>query len=299
MKKKITYGIIILSAAAVGVVGGFVGKRFLGSENVIYTGGSNSLKPDSEAIFNKVSKYTGTNNLFDEFEHYEVVNYAFEKYRRCENCFSTVIGLADTIVKQDIRNSAIKNGDEYFEESLSKSSVVALSTRFRQTNKNSDVTVYKGDKKALQINSDDSIVSYNESNKELSEAEDFSNSYGRLLDEMFNYVITDKTILNSEIQKNNDSTTIVLQLDPDLSTYFYKHQMQYISNLDKLPVFSDVKVTLTLNSEYYPTHMLVDENYIATVVVDAATHGTLESFFHPNEYYKIPEINESYDYKMR
>ena len=95
-----------------------------------------------------------------------------EKFRRCENCCSFTFGVADTIVKQDIRGCMIKNGDKYFEESVSKSSMVSLANRMFQTGKGNDVSMYSASKGSIEILENSAKGQYTSTNvKEFSNEE--------------------------------------------------------------------------------------------------------------------------------
>ena len=61
--------------------------------------------------------------------------YALASYKRIENSYSFGVGLADTIVAQEVRSCCIKNGNVVFEESLSKSSMVGIAVRNIQKEK--------------------------------------------------------------------------------------------------------------------------------------------------------------------
>lgn len=298
MKRILIYSLIIVAAFAIGTTAGVIGKRFLASEELDY-GDLDvfSMKPDCDEIVKKVESYSGNKDLVDVFSASDVLNYSMEKFRRCENSFSFTFGLADTIVKQDIRSCTIRNGNNYFEESISKSSAVALGNRMYQENKDGNVTTYFGDSKSIKIGDFITTVSYSLENKKVFEHDEYRQTYGKTLDETFIYLVSEETVLESKVIKNDETYNINVTLDPVVSTYFYKLQMKNVSNLDKLPNFSSVKLEFVLTKDLSLKNLFVDEDYIATIMVDAKTHGTLEYYFYPNEFLKIPELNETLTYK--
>ena len=121
--------------------------------------------------------------------------------------------------------------------------------------------------------------------------------FGKTLDEMFIYLICEDSIVASQTEKIDGGYTIDVDLDPNLSTVGYKNQMKNVSNLDKLPSFANVHLKFTLDTDLKLKKLTVDENYTATMVVDAKTHGMLDIYYYSDTYVKIPEINEQIEYK--
>jgi len=296
MRKLFGYLFLVLTGTTVGVTGGILGKKYLASPEVtVILSDPNSMKMDCEKIVKDVESYKGNKDVTEAFSAATIVNYALEKYRRCENSYSFVYGVADTIVKQDIRGCSIKNGDNYFEESISKSKMVSLGSRMLQEGKCTDVTLYSADKSSITIEDQATTLTYSGENQVFT-SEEYVSAYGRTLDEMFIYLISDKTVTSSEINKTEEGYTVKLCLNAEVATYFYKIQMKTISSLDKLPSFSDVTLTYTLTNDLMLKHLSTDENYVATMVVNASIHGTLETDYYPNQYLKIPSLSENLTY---
>ena len=289
MKPAFIYISIVGTALAIGTAGGIVAKRVMGGENIIYEGDATSMTFDVDAAYDKYLNYTG-NDMTKDFTPAEIVNIGLEKYRRCENSYSITKGIASTMVTQTIRNYQIKNGDRYFEESISMSSMVKLANRMYQTGKEGNINLYKGS----AVNEE--LGSYPSDGTEYSQV-DYKNYLGKTLDEMFIYIITDSTILDSEIEKA-DGYTIKLSLDTEMSIIFYQYQMKNISGLDKYPKFTSVNLTYTFDKNLDLQHLYVDEIYQATMGVTVDIHNTLDTYYFPNSEIKIPEINEPTDYSL-
>ena len=289
MKPAFIYISIVGTALAVGTAGGIVAKRVMGGENVIYEGDATSMTFDVDTAYDKYLNYSG-NDMVKDFTPAEIVNIGLEKYRRCENSYSITKGIASTMVTQTIRNYQIKNGDRYFEESISMSSMVKLANRMYQTGKEGNVNLYKGS----AVNEE--LGSYPSDGTEYSQV-DYKNYLGKTLDEMFIYIITDSTILDSEIEKA-DGYTIKLSLDTEMSIIFYQYQMKNISGLDKYPKFTSVNLTYTFDKNLDLQHLYVDEIYQATMGVTVDIHNTLDTYYFPNSEIKIPETNEPTDYSL-
>lgn len=298
MKKVFSYLILIGSAAAFGIGAGFAGKKLFGDPEVDFGDlDMNALRVDAQAIVNKVDAYNGPKDKTEVFTASEILNYSLEKFRTCENCCSFTFGYADTIVKQDIRGCSIKNGDKYFEESVSKSSMVALANRMVQNGKDGGISLYSGSKGSVEISESSTSAEYSSSSLKEFTGEEYKNTYGKTLDEMFIYLICDETINSSTIDKTSSGYTITVDLDKDLSTMNYKVQMKNISGLDKLPTFQNVNLTFQLDSDLRLQKLSIDENYVATMMVDAKTRGVVDIYYYSDVYIKIPELNEFVDYK--
>lgn len=298
MKRVFVYLIIAASAATIGAGAGFAGKKLFGPANVYLDDGDiDALKLDAAQIVKKIDSYNGTNDKVDTFTTGEILNYAMEKFRTCENCCSFTFGVAKTIVDQDIRACLIKNGNEYFEESISKSSMVSLANRMFQKGANSEISFYSADKGSISISSDGASGEYSQSEELKYSAEDYKKDYGKTLDEVFIYLISDQTILSSNVEKKEDGYIISVKLDPELSTYGYKNQMKNISGLNGLPSFENVDLTFSLNKDLRLKKLSIDENYTATKFsIDAQTHGLVDIYYYSDEYIKIPELNETVTY---
>lgn len=289
MKTAFVYISIVGTSLAVGVAGGIVAKRVMGGETIIYEGDASSMTFDVDTAYEKYLSYTG-NDIKNDFTPAEIVNIGLENYRRCDNSYSITKGVASTMVTQSIRNYQIKNGSSYFEESISMSSMVKLANRMYQEGKDGNITLYKGS----AISEEEG--SYTADGAEYSQT-DYKNYLGKTLDEMFIYIITDSTILESEIDDNN-GYVISLKLDIEKSIIFYQYQMKNISGLDKYPKFKDVNLTFTFDKNLMLEHLYVDETYSATMGVTVDIHNMLDTYYFPNQTLKIPNLNEKTDYSL-
>ena len=296
MKKVVSYLILIGSAAAMGVAAGFLGKKFFGEPEVDYGDIGEALQVDAKAIVERVEAYNGPKDKTEEFSTSEILNYSLEKFRSCENCCSFTYGVADTIVKQDIRGCSIKNGDKYFEESVSKSSMVSLANRMFQEGKSTNVSLYSANKGTIEISDTSPQAEYSESNLTAYTADEYKSTYGKTLDEMFIYIISEETVLNPSTQKVDGGYIIDIDLHTDWGTANYKKQMVSVSDLDAKPKFDSVHLTFTLDNDLMLKKMSVDEKYTARKIVDASINGKLDIYYFPEKYIEIPEVGEQLNY---
>ena len=289
-KKKVSgwlqYGIIAAATISLGVAGGIIIKRKYGGEEITYSGfDPEAFKADSKALLEEYKK-----NPKKDFIPAEKVCIGIEKYKNAENSYSVSIGVADTIVKQTIRNAQIKNGSTYFEEQISRSSMVSMANR--TTQKGNEVKLYKG--KATGDEKGDYPSEYT-----LFKPEDYKATYGKTLEEMFIYIISNKTVNldKCKTSEKNGKIKILLDLDPDIATYYYKIQMKGMSNLAGLPVFEYVKLTYTFDLNLTLLHMKVDEKYKASMAgVTATIVNDIDNYYFAGKKIKIPGLNESLDY---
>ena len=289
-KALIQYSIIGVVAITVGITAGVVLKKKLGPVETDYTGfNPEALKMDSRALVKEYEK-----NKNKDFTPAELVNIGLEKYRQCENSYSIGVGIADTIVKQSIRNFQIRNGNEYFEEQISKSSMVSLANRAIQKDAE-NVQVYKGKAK------DTELSEYTGSGKTCS-LEEFKADWGKTLQDIFIYIISNETVIDSgtSVIKKDGLVRVQLELDPEVASYYYKQQMKSLSDLSALPTFEYLRQTYIFDaSNMMILHSILDEKYQATLSgITATIVNHLDYYYHTDEFLKIPEINENLDYSV-
>ena len=289
-KTLLTYILIVGIAGTAGATAGIVGKRLLGQEEIDYSGfNPEDFRADGEAL---LAEYNSDPNK--NFTAPELVAIGLQKYKNCENSYSIGIGVASTVVEQTVRNFQIKNGDQYFEESISKSSMVGVANRAIQNGKDGEISLYIG-----KANGSES-ASYPEEGTTYSK-EDYKNYLGKTLDEMFVYLISNNSTLRdgTEINRTSDKIEITLNLNPDIATYYYKIQMKNISNLDKLPVFSYLKHTYTFDKNMMLKQASIDEKYSASMGITVDIRNNINYYYYANEYVKIPNYNENLTYEVK
>ncbi len=289
-KSVLTYILIVGIAGTAGITAGIVGKRLLGQEEIDYSGfNPEEFRADGEALLAEYSSDPSKN-----FTAPELVAIGLQKYKNCENSYSTGIGTAATVVEQTIRNFQIKNGDQYFEESISKSSMVGVANRAIQNGKDGEINLFLGKATGSET------ATYPETGTTYSK-EDYKAYLGKTLDEMFVYLISNNSVLKdgTEVKKNANSVEVTLNLNPEIATYYYKIQMKNISNLDKLPVFSYLKHTYTFDKNMMLKSAYVDEAYSASMGITVNIHNTINYTYYADEYMKIPDYNENLDYTVK
>ena len=282
---------------AVGAGGGIIYKRVIQKPIQNITGfNPDACKPNAEELFEKVEK-AGVKNAVSTFEPVDIANYATEKYKSYENSVSFCKGLASTIVSQEIRNAQIKNGSTYFEESVSKSSMVGIGKRMIEEGIDGSVKMYN-EKSAGDVTINELNVHTNfKDGAEDFTAQRYKETYGRTLNDMFIYCVHSMTVKNGSISSEGSGYRVVLELDPIMGGYQYRYQMLNLSGLDALPVFNYITITYDLDSNLDLVHIQAHEAYRAKMGVEVEIENTLEYYFFPNVKWEIPKINEDINYE--
>lgn len=290
MKALAIYGIITGCALSIGIAGGIIYKRAT-SEEVDYGDfDANALELDAASTLANYEKYKG-NNPQEKFTPAELITVGLEKYRRCEYSYSVGIGVADTVVKQSIRDFQIKNGDDYFEESISRSDMVKLADRVTQHGADGQVVIYRG--QAI----DDESGTYPSEGKSY-ERQEYIDYLGRSPDQMFIYTISNVTVIEGNVEKTSDGYVIDVSLNPDYATFHYKYQMFNVSGLDELPNFNYVKLKYTFDKDMMLKSLIVDEEYKAKMTISVTIKNSIEFKYFPNQRMEIPKLDEPIDYSI-
>ena len=230
MKKIFIYTIVVASSLAAGSLLGFGSKKLFKKEIDYSNADISAYVPDYQAIVDEIDGYTGNKGLFEKFSTSKVLNYSLEKFRTSENCATFTFGLShSSVVDQLIRGCDIKNGNEYFEESLSKSKLVSVASRIYQTGAKSTAKFYQGSESDLVINDNEAYTSYSNSYKSFDSAT-YKATYGKTIDEMFIYLICEEGILSKTVTSNSDGYKVACKFDNEISTYFNKIQTEILKS---------------------------------------------------------------------
>lgn len=110
---------------------------------------------------------------------------------------------------------------------------------------------------------------------EILDTAQYEERYGLWASEFSDYVINENTVLEiTPLEKTEDGLyTFTATLDNEDSTYYYKHSMVTMGDLDDYPVFSSVKMTFTFGADWTIYSLAIDENYTSRKGVDADCVG--------------------------
>ena len=303
-KTLLSYLLIIGICGVAGVGTGVVLKRTIGPIEEMYPEGFNpdNYKTDMTTLMANYDKlanktYSGVSSSSNpKFSDSDVINIVLEKYRNNENNYSLGIGIADAgVTKQTIRNAQIKRGDTYFEEQISFSNMVTVAKRSIQTGKDGNVEFYDGTATGAET------ASYNSGPTQVFTKAGYKSYLGKSLDEMFIYIISDMTTSKSSVSKKGSDVELSIELNPNISTFYYKYQMLNISGLENLPSFVNINLTYTFSNDLELKKLSVDETFTATKFgIAAKTRNTVTYYYYPNNASReIPKSHEAVDYTIQ
>ena len=251
---------------------------------------ANKLIDDYSEAYARYEK-TSPDSYYKKFSDVELVNIALLNLNKVDNFYSITTGSVTAAgVKQNIMATYMKNGNSYFEETITSSSIVKGANRFYESD--NSTTWYKG--KYISTTEGD----YTKASPKSYVSSEFEEDWGRQLSRACIYIINDYTCLSSTVNINSDGTRdIELDLDPSLSVVRYTKQMVNTGGLSEKPVFHSVKLTFTLDENVKLKTFKTNEVYDVHMVIDAKnSKGALVQDYVYEER-SIPEINENANYE--
>ena len=301
-EKQVTKKGLVITSSIVGTIaiGLGVGAGFLIYNYAANFGGADYSGVNVAALTDDIGKAkakfevakSSGQPLEEALKPYEMVNLALDKFSAYESTKTIGLGSALSVgITQIIQSIQIKNGEQYFEESNSTSSVVKLYDRMYQ--EGDTTTTYWGE------SSD-----YASHEKKTYTNEEYADFMGRNVSETMVYVISSKTSISDEakvqskkgasrIEKTSDGYTVDLELKPGKAVVNYVKQMKNISGLTGYPSFYYCHLTFHLNSDLLPIDFTSYEKYNATkasVPMPVDIEGSLTTYFYYGETYEIPDL---------
>ena len=289
----ITFGIV--TPIALGVVAGVVISKFFTAKTVDYSDvDANSLYINMDTVLAKYEacKQNGT-PVEEGLASYELVNLAYYNYSNYENSRSFTIGSAvAAIVDQSIRGCSIREGDKFFEESLSKSNMVGVAARMYQKEDGS-VDLHRGE--VLDATS----ASWGNEHYEYTN-EEFAGDFGKTPSTPLIYIVSKKTVTKDSdtVIKTSDGYHIEMKLNTKKAVINYVKQMKSISNLADYPAFSSLDISFDITNDLIIKQMHVNESYYALKEANlgADTSGDVTVYYEVNGGFKIPTLDEAVTY---
>lgn len=201
------------------------------------------------------------------------------------------------VVQQDIRSTIIRDGERYFEESYSKSSLVQCAWRMYQDA--DDVVQYRG-----TIGSSVEEASFDEANGQSYSYESYSERMGRLISDRSIYLVSSYTVIDGEgssLKKTDGGYSLDISLDPVLSVVNYVKQMKTVSDLPEYPSFYSLSIHMELDADLLPISLTTNESYYATTSmgVGSTVNGSMTTYFDLDGEFQIPSLNEPEAYEAR
>jgi hypothetical protein len=237
---------------------------------------------------------------------YQVCTIAYSLFTSHANCYAQGIGtgtarVMGAAVVQNIRSTAIRKGDSYFEESGSCSSAVNLLDRMYQDG--TSVIRHEGkvkDSEAEIPDHFDKVTTYT--------FDDYRQAMGRLPSDPLIYLVSSKTTYLDETAKSGAKTSFTkiadgydleLELKPTRSVVNYVRQMVTISSLASPPAFDYVHLSLDLDKDLNLRSMETHEHYYAAVssTIGSYVEGRLRTVYQTDGNYTIPELTDPIPYR--
>lgn len=225
--------------------------------------GSNDEEPEAAVEVEGQSTVLQTNKSPEELNADEVI-YAY-LYRQSQFSSYKITTTGSTYASkgiinytQKIDNVAVKHADEYFAQAVSSSSFVNMSHQsFSKTVDGVSKVAYRND-----LSGDISTAS----------RADYKTVYGIAPDDVAlgGFIINDNTVQSFSVDlsdKSNLKYVVTLKADSDEGLGAMRTQMKQFGGLDNLPVFSSVKLTLTLKNDWTPVSLTTESAYSISISV--------------------------------
>lgn len=207
------------------------------------------------------------------------------------------LGLVEVYVT--INNAFIFNGTDALEESISYSEQDLGPRSGRRDfytssdeHVNSNSGIYKN---TIEWND------YYDKDHQYKSVKEYIAAAGKIPDNPFLYIIDENTVLNSSTaNKIDNGYSIVLNLDPKLSTPRYWQRMLYLSG-HKVDYFESVQLTFTTDNNLFLLTNEVKEKYyvlddVTYLLPSFPTTGKLKTKFYYENIPDIPAIDTPFDY---
>ena len=293
MKKKIKASTIVITSivSTTAIAGGLAVGILLGkllSPKVAPDFGAidTGLEDDYDALMTRFASDKNTDN----YKPYEIANISWLNFAQLTHTHSVTLGTVEaSVVKQKVYGHDVRNGDSFFSESLSYSSMKKCGTRFYQEGEGVKAYTPTDIKEnGTATWKEDTLVSETLKGHE--------EKWGKTLDRPIIYIISSQTVTSESLTKTDTGYVVEMDLDPKKSVSRYVRQMVNISNLDRAPEFSSVHLTFTLSNDFVIQELGVKESYVVYVVGKNASTGTLTQKFYTNSSETIPDLNTNYAY---
>ncbi len=268
---------------------------------------------DYDGLTNRYNSLPADTDYSKQFTPCEMANVALNLFYKHSSWMTqgygkttyTMFGLSGD---QQIRSTFMKNGDEYFEESLSKSdsgSIVDVRAAWRMYEKYDSGDESKVYRYSGTIKSNVSDAYFEEDNVTSYDREEYKTKSGRYLDGIpCIYIIHDDCLsdekqdvtskIETGVTKTSTGYTIDLELNPKITVKNYVVQMQATADLAGPPRFNFVHLTFKTDKKLNLITMTNYESYKATTKQGATSPLTAKvtTYFNTSGTNTIPEIGE-------
>ncbi|MCQ3034629.1 MAG: hypothetical protein MJ248_00135 [Bacilli bacterium] len=239
----------------------------------------------------------------------EICNIGALKFQALDNTMSLGFGYAaaaGNVSVLDVRNTTVRNGNTYFEESVSKSASgvdVKVAERAYQTGE--DIKVHEA---SFPKGADAEHPSW-KSDYKTWEREAYKENYGKYVDTLGIYIVSSKTILTDAvdgngnpltyIEKDENGYTLQMEMDTVKTVPRYVRRMHALSNSD-VNQFFYVHLEYRLDLDLNLVYSFVHEQYAAALgTLTAKTTGRMITYYYTDQDYMIPDIKTPINYDLK
>ncbi len=189
----------------------------------------------------------------EKYNPYQLFNLAIYQSKKNDHIKFEARGLVNTGgLKQSILAYQLKNGDEYFYETISKG-LISVAKRFYQ---NENITWYRG-----KYNQNKKMV-WNPDTETTLSIEEFNEEWGYDLSVFSPYIISSFTCLEtSSVTIEENHLQISLDLDPFFSVLYYVKQMIKMGGLEEAPIFKNVNIKINFDENFVISSTEIFEQY--------------------------------------
>jgi len=323
-RKKATKKAIIFSSigacVAIGLgtyLGVFLASIFNTSNTYDYSNiDTSKYAVNYDELLKKYDALEQNTTLYEStFSEVEMVNVSLALFARHQNWMCQGYGVGNAIigpikVAQDIRSTMIRCESDYFEESLSKSSVIQAAARMYQRSGDENTYKYVGS----VPNSVEIAVFDEEASPSKYSPDEYLTYAGRNLTDVPNiYIISEKTLASSSqptlsalalkeriFDTVSKTYTINLELDYRKSVVNYVKQMRATTEMKSDPVFDYIHLEFTMDENLNLIKSKSTERYFASTPSGSSyVEGELVTYYATDGGYSLPELNSplAYDFE--
>lgn len=266
-------------ALASGSTAGFIVHDSLRGTLFTVEGDASAFAMDNKAAYENYEKAKKAGkDLATALTPSELISVAYTKLAQHEYIYSEALGSSKAmgLVDQTIQSRAIRDKDDYFEESNSFSNFVKIYNRMYQTG--DETTKYWGSSPSYQGYTPVKVTN-----------ETYAEEMGRTISESLIYLVSPKTEGDTDrsglgltkVTKTGSNLQIDFEAHPAKSTLRYVKQMKTISNLKEYPSFYYVHLQVVCTQDLDLLYMKSFEKYQATLAsgIGSACEGTMTTIY--------------------
>lgn len=283
---SIVCSLALMAGTGLGI---FFGMKYLKAvPNYNYS--AEALEDDYQSLMNRYSKANGD---YTNFKGYELANIGIYKFDETTNHYSVTDGwVKATGITQTIKGTSIRQENDYFNESISASSIVKVAKRFYQDEPN-QVNLFNG-----SSIKNGSSATWNVTPSDVLNCEEYEDLWGKQLSRSSIYVISSKTVLDSSFSLNDEQNYVIdVELDPVLSVVRYVKQMKEMSNLERYPTFSKVHIQFILDNQLNLISRCVSEQYEVYKLGFHQSDSVINEYYYQDVEIDIPDLSTNCIYE--